>query len=60
MKKTVILILAVLAFSWTPVVSAEQSPESVVTCLDGGGRSAARRVALHKHLREARVWATYL
>ena len=32
MKKIIILILAVLAFSWTPVVSAEQSPESVVTC----------------------------
>jgi len=32
MKKIVILILAVLVFSWTPVVSAEQSPESVVTC----------------------------
>ena len=32
MKKIIILILAALAFSWTPVMSAEQSPESVVTC----------------------------
>ena len=38
MKKIIISILAVLAFSWTPVVSADQSPESVVKCLDGGGR----------------------
>jgi hypothetical protein len=32
MKKIIILIFAVLAFSWTPVVSAEQSPESIVSC----------------------------
>ena len=38
MKKIMILILAVLAFSWTPVVSADQSPESVVQCMHGGGR----------------------
>jgi hypothetical protein len=37
MKKIVILILAGLAFSWTPVVSAEQSPESLVTCGAGLG-----------------------
>jgi len=36
MKKIIISILAVLAFSWTPVVSAEQSPESVVTCVNAG------------------------
>lgn len=36
MKKIIILILAALAFSWTPVVSAEQSPESVVTCASAG------------------------
>jgi hypothetical protein len=36
MKKIIILILAALAFSWTPVVSAEQSPESVVTCVSAG------------------------
>lgn len=38
MKKIMILILSVLAFSWTPGVSADQSPESVVKCMDGGGR----------------------
>ena len=37
MKKIMILILAVLAFSWTPIVAAEQSPESVVTCANAGG-----------------------
>lgn len=40
MKKIIISILAVLAFSWTPVVSAgngsdKQSPESIVSCLGG-------------------------
>jgi len=37
MKKIIISLLAVLAFSWTPVVSAEQSPESVVTCASAEG-----------------------
>jgi len=37
MKKIIILILAALAFSWTPVVSAEQSPESFMTCASGNG-----------------------
>jgi len=32
MKKIIISILVLFAFAWTPVVSAEQSPESVVTC----------------------------
>ena len=32
MKKIVITILVLFAFAWTPVVSAEQSPESIVTC----------------------------
>ena len=36
MKKIIIMILAALAFSWAPVVSAEQSPESVVTCAMAG------------------------
>ena len=36
MKKIMILIFAALAFSWTPVVSAEQSPESEVdTSING-------------------------
>ena len=32
MKKIVISLLAVLAFSWASGVAAEQSPESIVTC----------------------------
>ena len=41
MKKLVIAILVVVAFSWVSVVSAdnkpvEESPESIVTCLNAG------------------------
>ena len=32
MKKIIISILVLFAFTWTPVVSADQSPESLVTC----------------------------
>ena len=51
MKKIIILILAVLAFSWTPVVSAEQSPESVVTC--AGPTSAGDYRILSKSISES-------
>ena len=37
MKKIIISILAVLAFSWAPVVSVEQSPEMVVMCANAEG-----------------------
>ena len=42
MKKLVIAILVVVVFSWISVVSAEnrrgeESPESIVTCLNGAG-----------------------
>lgn len=39
MKKIVLLIFAVLAFSWTQAVSAEKSPESLVTCGTGNGNA---------------------
>jgi len=39
MKKIIISILVLFAFAWTPVVSAEQSPESMMTCGGGGGQS---------------------
>jgi hypothetical protein len=32
MKNLVIVVFSVLAISWIPSVSADQSPESVVTC----------------------------
>ena len=38
MKDIVIIALSVLAISWIPSVSADQSPESVVTCQIAGGR----------------------
>ena len=38
MKNIVIIALSALAISWIPSVSADQSPESVVTCQIVGGR----------------------
>jgi hypothetical protein len=36
MKKIIISLLTVLAFSWASGVAADQSPESIVTCANAG------------------------
>jgi len=43
MKKIVISLLAVLAFSWASGVAADQSPESIVSCSSTGIYGVAAR-----------------